>query len=68
MYQLVFYVPETHVESVKQAVFNAGGGRIGDYDRCCWQTLGQGQFRPLAGSSPFLGKAGSVEKVDEYRV
>jgi len=68
MYQLVFYVPETHVESVKQAVFNAGGGRTGDYDRCCWQTLGQGQFRPLAGSSPFLGKVGSVEKVDEYRV
>ncbi|MBN7796028.1 YqfO family protein [Parahaliea mediterranea] len=68
MYKLCFYVPETHVEAVKTAVFAAGGGRIGDYDSCCWQVLGQGQFRPLAGSDPFLGKQGEIEQVDEYRV
>lgn len=68
MYKLCFYVPETHVEPVKAAVFAAGGGRIGDYDSCCWQVRGQGQFRPLAGSDPFLGKQGEVEQVDEYRV
>jgi len=68
MYKLCFYVPESHLEQVKSAVFAAGAGRIGDYDSCCWQVLGQGQFRPLAGSRPFLGQHDTVEKVSEYRV
>ncbi len=68
MYKLVFYVPETHVESVKASVFATGAGRIGDYDSCCWQILGQGQFRPLDGSQPFIGQTGQVERVSEYRV
>ena len=68
MYKLCFYVPESHLEVVKAAVFAAGAGRIGDYDSCCWQVLGQGQFRPLAGSDPFLGRQGEVEQVAEYRV
>ncbi|MFZ2288534.1 MAG: YqfO family protein [Halopseudomonas yangmingensis] len=68
MYKLVFFVPESHLEPVKQAVFDAGGGRIGNYDRCCWQVLGQGQFRPLAGSQPFLGCTGELEQVAEWRV
>ena len=44
MLKLTFYVPESHLEPVKQAVFEAGAGRIGDYDSCCWQIAGQGQF------------------------
>ena len=68
MYKLCFYVPETHLEEVKAAVFDAGAGRIGDYDSCCWQVLGQGQFRPLEGSNPYLGRRGAVEQVPEYRV
>ncbi len=68
MYKLGFYVPESHLALVKAAVFEAGAGRIGDYDRCCWQVKGQGQFRPLAGSDPFLGDQGKVECVEEYRV
>ena len=68
MYKLGFYVPENHLEPVKQALFEAGAGRIGDYDNCCWQALGQGQFRPLAGSDPFIGSQGEVERVAEYRV
>ena len=68
MYKLCFYVPATHLEAVKAAVFAAGAGRIGDYDSCCWQVLGQGQIRPLAGSDPFLGREGAVEQVEEYRV
>lgn len=68
MYQLSFYVPETHLESVKTAIFAAGGGRIGNYDSCCWQCPGQGQFRPLAGSNPFLGEQGALEQFTEYRV
>lgn len=68
MYKMCYFVPETHVEQTKQALFDAGAGRIGDYDCCAWQCLGKGQFRPLAGSDPFLGKAGEIEAVDEYKV
>ena len=68
MYKLCFYVPESHLDIVKQAVFAVGAGRIGDYDQCCWQVLGQGQFRPLPGSDPFIGSQGDVETVAEYRV
>lgn len=68
MYQLVFYVPDTHLEQVKSAVFAAGAGRYEDYDCCCWQTLGTGQFRPLDGSNPFIGEHGKIEKIDEYKV
>ncbi len=49
-------------------MFEAGAGRIGDYDRCAWQTLGEGQFRPLEGSAPYLGQEGQVEKASEYKV
>ena len=68
MFKLCFYVPESHLEQVKSAVFAAGAGRIGDYDSCCWQVAGQGQFRPLAGSRPFLGETGEMQQVEEYRV
>ena len=68
MYTLCFYVPEQALEAVKAAVFAAGAGRIGNYDRCCWQVAGQGQFRPLAGSAPTLGHQGELEQVREYRV
>ena len=67
-YKLCFYVPVSHVEQVKQAIFQAGAGHIGDYDSCAFQVLGQGQFRPLDGSQPFLGQQGEVEVVEEYRV
>lgn len=68
VYRLNFYVPVSHLEIVKDAVFDAGGGRYGEYDRCAWQTLGEGQFRPLSGSLPYLGRIGEVEQVDEYKV
>ncbi|MCG8672309.1 MAG: YqfO family protein [Pseudomonadales bacterium] len=68
MYKIVFFVPEEHKESVKQAVFEAGAGRIGDYEYCAWETKGQGQFRPMQGANPFIGEQGELEKVMEYRV
>jgi len=68
MYKLCVFIPESHLQQVKNAMFEAGAGKIGDYDHCCWQTLGQGQFRPLANSQPFIGKVGEVEFVDEYKV
>ncbi|MBN1982039.1 MAG: hypothetical protein JW795_10935 [Chitinivibrionales bacterium] len=68
MYQLTFYVPESHLETVKTALFRKGGGAIGTYDQCCWQIRGQGQFRPGAGSVPTIGSIGVTEHLDEYKV
>lgn len=68
MYKLAFFVPESHLEPVKNAVFETGAGRIGHYDHCCWQVKGQGQFRPLEGSHPHIGSQNQLETVEEYRV
>lgn len=68
MYKLCYFVPASHVESTKAALFQAGAGKIGNYDACAWQCLGQGQFRPTFGSNPYLGQQGTVEVVSEYRV
>lgn len=68
VYQLIVYIPETHLEQVKSALFRAGAGKMGNYDCCAWQTLGAGQFRPLQGSEPYLGECGELEKVTEYKV
>jgi len=68
VYKINFYVPEAHLETVKEAMFLAGAGRVGNYDRCAWQIKGQGQFRPLEGSEAFLGEVNRLEKVVEYKV
>ncbi len=68
MLKLVFFVPESHLDEVKNAVFSAGAGRMGQYDQCSWQVLGQGQFQPLAGSTPFLGDINKLAQVSEWRV
>ncbi len=49
-------------------MFEAGAGRVGNYDCCAWQTRGEGQFRPLDGSTPFLGNQGQIETVIEYKL
>ena len=68
MYQIAVFVPESDLEKVKAALFNAGAGRLGQYDHCAWQTLGLGQFRALENSSPFIGEKGQVEQVNEYKL
>lgn len=68
MYKLCVYIPSDYLEQVKSALFDAGAGTVGQYDQCCWQTLGSGQFRPLAGSQPFLGNTHQLETVEEFKV
>lgn len=68
LFKVTFFVPESHLLAVKEAMFAAGAGRIGDYDKCAWQVKGTGQFRPLAGSNAYLGEVGQLETLDEYRV
>ncbi len=68
MYRINVYIPSTHVEIVKSAMFTAGAGRMGAYDQCCWQVEGRGQFRPLEGNQAFLGRTNQLEAVSEYKV
>jgi len=67
-YQIIFYVPKDHCDKVKTALFHAGAGKLGNYQECAWQTLGQGQFRPNESSQPFIGESGKLESVEEYKV
>lgn len=68
MLKLIYYVPESHLESTKNAVFQAGAGGIGNYEHCAWQVLGTGQFKPVKGANPFIGGLDSLEQVAEWRV
>lgn len=68
MYKICFYVPLLASESVKVAMFDAGAGRIGNYEHCSFEVLGTGQFKPIDGASPFIGEVGELEKVQELRV
>ena len=68
MYSVIVYIPETHAEQVKKAMFKAGAGKWGNYDCCSFEVLGHGQFRPLDGSSPFIGEMNQLEIVEELRV
>lgn len=67
-YKLVVFVPHTHVDAVLAAVSKANAGRIGNYADCAYVMEGEGQFRPLPGSKPFLGKQGVLQKTKEKRI
>jgi hypothetical protein len=67
-YKLVWFVPEEALDATRAAVFEAGAGRIGDYDRCSWYTAGTGTFRGGEGTDPTLGEPGREERVGELRV
>ena len=68
MLKLIYYVPESHLESTKLAVFEAGAGGIGHYEHCAWQVLGIGQFKPVKGANPFIGELDTLEQLPEWRV
>jgi len=67
-YKFVTYVPPSHLEALKIALAEAGAGKTGNYDNCMWTTPGQGQFRPLDGSNPFIGTMGQIERVEEIKI
>lgn len=66
-YKLIVFTPDTDQEKLKTALFAAGAGKQGEYDQCCFELKGTGQFRPSEKTNPHLGKKGIVEKVDEIR-
>ena len=66
--KIEFYVPEAQLERVKQAMFDAGAGKVGCYECCAWQILGEGQYKPDERSNPFKGEQGNLETLNEYKV
>ncbi|MCK5073532.1 MAG: NGG1p interacting factor NIF3 [Bacteriovoracaceae bacterium] len=68
MYQIVVFIPIVDKEKVKEAMFLAGAGKVGNYDCASFECVGKGQFRPLEGSNPHIGQVGRPETVDEIRL
>ncbi|HRZ41578.1 MAG TPA: Nif3-like dinuclear metal center hexameric protein [Bacteroidales bacterium] len=68
LHKVVTYCPESAADSVREAMFMAGGGRIGEYDRCSFNTEGTGTYRPLEGSDPYIGSPGEFHSGREVRV
>lgn len=66
--KLIVYVPETHTELLKQALFEAGAGEIGKYGECSFTMKGVGTYKPLEGSNPFEGTQDKRSEVQEDRV
>jgi hypothetical protein len=66
--KLVVFVPREALDAVRNALFAAGAGRIGNYERCSWYTEGTGTFLGGEGSEPNVGQAGREERVAELRL
>ena len=66
--KLVWFAPREALEVTREAVFAAGAGRIGDYERCSWYTAGTGTFLAGEGTDPSIGRVGKEERVSELRV
>jgi hypothetical protein len=66
--KLVVFVPREALDSVREALFAAGAGRIGNYEHCSWYTEGTGTFLGGEGTSPTVGQAGREERVAELRL
>jgi hypothetical protein len=66
--KLVWFVPAEELEATRHAVFEAGAGRIGEYERCSWYTAGTGTFLGGEETEPAVGESGHEEHVPELRV
>ena len=66
--KLVWFVPEDALDATRDAVCEAGGGRIGDDTHCSWYTAGTGTFLGGDSTAPAVGESGREERVAEYRV
>jgi hypothetical protein len=66
--KLVVFVPAEALDALREALFRAGAGRIGQYERCSWYTEGTGTFLGGGGTDPAVGRAGREEHVRELRL
>jgi dinuclear metal center YbgI/SA1388 family protein len=61
-------VPSDKAEQVRNAIFAAGAGHIGNYSECSFNTEGEGTFRPLDGTNPYVGETGKLHQEKELRI
>ena len=66
--KLVVFVPPEALDAVREAVFAAGAGHIGEYERCSWYTEGTGTFLAGERADPTIGERGREERVPELRL
>jgi len=66
--KLSVYVPESHIDIVKHAMFNSGAGAIGNYSECSYSSKGIGTFKPEEGANPFKGEKAIRESVNEIKL
>ena len=66
--KLVTFVPEAYAEIMRNTLFNAGAGSIGNYDACSYNLHGEGTFRANAGCNPFCGEIGELHVEKEVRI
>ena len=64
-FKLTVTVPESHADLLREAIGQAGAGRIGNYSHCSFTVKGIGRFKPEKGSQPFIGEEGVLETVEE---
>lgn len=67
-FKIVVYVPETHSEKLREAMGNAGAGKIGNYTHCTFTSKGVGRFKPEGGANPTIGEVGKLETIEEERI
>ena len=68
MYKLSYFVPQENKEKTKQALFDIGVGKIGNYECCSFESLGHGQFKPINTANPSIGELDKLEVLEEYKV
>ena len=66
--KIVVFIPESHSEQLTTALADAGCGNLGNYERCAWQTTGEGTFQAKKGAQPHLGNVGEITRVTEKRI
>lgn len=66
--KLVTFVPHSHAEMVRNALFNAGAGSIGNYDSCSYNINGEGTFRAGENTNPYCGEKGKLHTESEVRI
>ncbi len=66
--KLYFFVPPENAQQVMAALFETGGGNIGNYSECSFSVNGKGTFRPNEYANPFVGKPGKREEAEELKI
>ena len=68
LYKIITFIPKDYIDTVRDAIFEAGGGCIGNYDLCSYYSSGEGTFRATKGTHPFVGKINEMHYEPEYRL